>query len=68
MEHYGFYTSYTLNTRGERHAYVVGFLTQHLIMTGLSAAEQATKAAKELTTVIINNGPQTPFTIGESQL
>ena len=37
-------------------------------MPGLSATEQATKAAKELIHVIKNPVPQTHFTIGESQL
>ena len=36
MEHYQCYTCYIPNNRGERHAYVVEFLPQHLIMPGLS--------------------------------
>ena len=68
MEHYQFYICYTPKTRGGGHADVVEFLPQHLIMPGLSAIEQVTKAVKELIHVINNPGPQTPFTIGESQL
>ena len=63
MDHYRYYTSYTANTRGERHAYVVEFLPQHLIMTGLSTNEPATKAAKELVQIMKNPGPTPPFTI-----
>ena len=37
-------------------------------MPGLSASEQSTKAAKELIHILKNPGPQTPLTIGESQL
>ena len=64
MEHYQCYTCYTPNTREKRNADVVEFLPQHLIMPGLSAAEKATKASKELIHVIKNTGPQKPFTIG----
>ena len=52
----------------EIHADVVEFLPQHLIMPGLSSTEQATKAAKELIQVLNPPVPQTPFTIGKSQL
>ena len=43
-------------------------MPQHLVIPGLSAIEQSTKADKELIHVIKNPGPQTPFTIRESQL
>ena len=65
---YTCYTCYTPKTRGEWHADLVKLLPQHLIIPGLTAAEQATKDAKELLHVIKNSGPQTPFEIGESQL
>ena len=68
MEHYQWYTCYTPTTRGERHADVVYFLPKHLVMPGLSTTEQAAKAPKEMIQVLKNPGPQTPFTIGESQL
>ena len=62
MKHYLCYTCYTPNTRGVRHADVVEFFPQHIVMPGLSGTEQATKAAKELMHEIKNIGPQTPFT------
>ena len=68
MEHYLFYTCYTPNTREERHSDAVDCFPQHLIMPGLPATEQATRAAEELMNEINNPGPQTPVTIGESQL
>ena len=43
-------------------------MPQHLVMPRLSAKEQATKDPKELIHGIKNPGPQTPFTIRESQL
>ena len=68
MEHYQFYTCYTPNTRGGIHADVVKFFPRHLFIPGFSVTEQATMASKELIHIIKNTGPQTPFTIGESQL
>ena len=61
------YLLYT-NKREERHTYVVEFSPPQFIMQGLSSTEKATKAANELIQVLKNTGPQTPFTIGESQL
>ena len=68
MEYYQCYTCYKPNTRGKRHADVVGFLPQYLIMPGLSSTEQDTKATKELIQVLKNPGPQAPFIIEASQL
>ena len=68
MEHYGCYTCRKPNTRGERHADVVEFLSQHLVMPGLSTTKLSTKAAKELIQVLKILGPTNPFTIIERQL
>ena len=68
MEHYRCYTCYTPTTRGERHADMVEFLPQHLVIPWLSTTQQATKEAKELILVLKNTGPQTPFSIRERKL
>ena len=45
-----------------------GIFPQHLVMSGLSTTDQATKASKELIQIMNNPGPKIPFTIWESQL